>query len=269
MSQTSKRIYLPPRNLVGSLVPTIIATWYFIDKVGSNTHLKVILVTIALIVQVIVVAVSTRTRKTRRSFFWGIYDFLTGNGRLPLRLFVNGIVILAVIALGFEISGLQRSEPTPSSFIVRYVEVYLYWTVLNFLGISDSSITAVGFSKFLTVLATVTGIVFWGMYISILVNKYTDIQELFKSKLPNDELDDVLYNEPNQTSQPTDSASKLRDEKSSSLLSDNTTSTKKYGNTENIKNSDEQTLAVLFGISGFVLWSTVIIFALFKNRNNK
>lgn len=253
---------MPPRNLVGSLVPTIIATWYFIDKVGNNTLLKAVLVAIALVIQFVVVAVSTRTRKTRRSFFWGIYDFLTGNGRLPLRLFVNGIVILAVIALGFEISGLQRAEPIPSSFIVRYVEVYLYWTVLNFLGISDSSITAVGFSKFLTVLATIIGIVFWGMYISILVNKYTDIQELFKRKLPNDELDDVLYNEPNSISKSSVSASKFTNDKLLLLPSEN-------GNTENKKISDKETITVLFGISGFVLWSAAIMFALFKNRNNK
>ena len=191
----NKKFYLPLRVLVASLVPTVIITWYFIDKVGQNIVLKVVLVLIALAVQVVVVAVTNRTRKTRQPFFYGIYDFLTGNGNLPLRLFANGIVAIAVIALGFELSGLQPIAGVPHSFIARYVEVDLYWTTLNFLGISDTSIQPIGFSKMLTILATAIGFIFWGMYISVLINKYTEIRRLFSRKTPVKQLDRLLFNE--------------------------------------------------------------------------
>ena len=196
MSGSTRRAYVPIRNIIGSLVPTIIITWYFIAKVGQSVLLRIVLILIAVGLQAVMVAVSTRTRKTRRSFFWGIYDLLTGNGRLPLRLLVSAVVLIAIIALCFEISGLRRVGGVPSAFIVRYVEVDLYWTALNFLGTSDGSLEPIGFSKLLTVLATVSGLMFWGMYISILINKHLEIRELSGRKVSEERLDQVLYNEP-------------------------------------------------------------------------
>jgi len=196
MPDWKKKVYVPPRNIVGALVPTAIVAWYFIDRAGDNIPLKVVLISIAIAIQAVVVVVSSKTRKTRRSFFWGIYDFLTGNGRLPLRLLVNGMLLIALVAAASEISGLKRVGGVPSSFIARYVEVDLYWTALNFLGISDNSIEPIGFSKALAVIAALSGLVFWGMYISILVNKYAEMQELFKRKPSEDKLDRLLFNEP-------------------------------------------------------------------------
>jgi hypothetical protein len=178
---------MPPRNVVGSLLSLAIATWYFIDKLGpGRILLRVLIVALALAVQVLVVIISTRTRKTRRPLLWGIYDFLTGNGRLPLRLAVSALVTITIFALGFESFGLKYA---------RFVEVDLYWSAINFMGISDSSIEASGYGKFLTVLVTICGLLFWGMYISILVNKHLEIQGLARGGADSSEVERVHYNE--------------------------------------------------------------------------
>ena len=151
MSNLRRSAYVPLRNVISLLVPTVIAAWYFIDKVGDNTPLRIAIVGVAIGIQAVMVVVSTRTRRTRRSFFWGVYDFLTGKGRLPLRLLTNAIVLIALIALAFEVSGLKSANGVPSEFIVRYVEVNLYLSILSFLGASDNAIDPVGFSKALTI----------------------------------------------------------------------------------------------------------------------
>jgi len=61
----TKRIYMPPRNVIGSLLPLAIATWYFVDKIGTGRNLiKVLIIVVAVAIQLLVVLVSTRTRKT-------------------------------------------------------------------------------------------------------------------------------------------------------------------------------------------------------------
>jgi hypothetical protein len=197
--QEKRRLYMPPRNIIGSLLSLTIVTWYFVDKVGGDrTPLKVAIVGLAIVAQIGVVLVSSRTRQTRRPFFWQLYDLLTGKGRLPYRLVVSALVVIVILALGFEIAGLQPLAPRdgfPESFIIRFVEVDIYWSVINFLGISDNSIGAGGASQLLTVLATISGLLFWGMFISILVNKHLEIQFLERKGASPVEEDQVYYNE--------------------------------------------------------------------------
>jgi hypothetical protein len=202
MSRPDRKLYMPPRNLVGSLVPIAVAAWYFIDKVGHNTPVRLAIILTAVAAQIVVAVVSTRTRTTRKPFFWGVYDFLTGEGRLPFRLLVNGMAAIAIIALGFEISGFRSTSAMPASFIVRFVEVNLYWTALNFLGTSDSALEPLGFGRSLTVLATLCGLVFWGMFISILINKHMEIQNKRRNRARPSDMDEILYNETGPVSPP-------------------------------------------------------------------
>ena len=196
MSHLRKRIYMPPRNVIGSLLPLTIVTWYFIDRVGGrSTFLKFVLVIAAIGVQAAIVYLSSRTRKKRRPLFWSFYNFLTGEGRLPMRLFANALILVVFWGVCFEFFGLQREGGTPQSFIIRFMEVDLFWSLLNFLGMSDDSIQAYGFSKFLTILTAISGLLFWGMYISILVNKFVELQSLSKKNASTDEIDLINYNE--------------------------------------------------------------------------
>ncbi len=270
MTQTRSRLFMPPRNLVGALVPTFIVAWYLLDKFGGLIELRIAIIVVALAIPVVVALVSTRTRKSRRPFFWRIYDFLTGDGRLPLRLFVNGMLVIAVIALGFEISGLQRVGGIPSSFITRYVEVNLYWTMLNFLGMSDNSIEAIGFSKVLTVFATIWGLLFWGMYISLLVNKYSEMKDLFKRNASLSELDNVLFNESSLAPQNPEISQKLE----SSAVEPNTSPAQAIGLTHQAsalssQNTDKGLRAILFAICGLVFWIGTISIVLIKNSYRK
>lgn len=203
MDQQDKRIYFPFRNLVGALVPILIATWYFLDKAKYNVYIALVIIAADIGLLGLTVAVSSRTRVSQRPFFWVLYDFVTGNGRLPLRLFVCGMVVIVVLAIGFEVSGLKVDNPTSASFISRFVEVDTYWAVLNFVGLSDSTITPLGFSKVLTILNAFFGLMFWGMYISILINKYAEIQQSLKRKASDDDLDKVLFNETKPESEKT------------------------------------------------------------------
>ena len=188
------RLYLPPRNIVGSLVPITIIAWYYVDKADS-APVKFIIIAAAALLQLLCVLVSARTRTTRRPFFWRIYDLLTGNGRLPLRLFSFGIGTIVVLAVGFEILGLQRGGGSPESFISRFVEVDVYWTLATFLGISIADITPLGYARILTVVTTICGMLFWGMYISVLVNKHLRLADLAKKRATLAEMDKEHYNE--------------------------------------------------------------------------
>ncbi|MDT7542381.1 MAG: hypothetical protein QOE33_2285 [Acidobacteriota bacterium] len=201
MEQLRKRVYMPPRNVISSLLPLTVVTWYFTDKLGGGrTFLKFVLVIAAAIAQGAVVYISSRTRKKRRSFFWSIYNFLTGNGRLPMRLLANALALVVFWGTCFEFSGLQRQGGNPQSFIIRFMEVDLFWSILNFLGISDDSIKTYGFSKFLTILTAISGLMFWGMYISILVNKFMELQSLSTKNASPREIDLINYNEGVNTS---------------------------------------------------------------------
>jgi len=102
---------------------------------------------------------------------------------------------MVIFAVGFEVTEAERASGNPSSFIARFVEVDLYWSALNFMGISDDSIEAKGVGKVLTVLVTICGLLFWGMYISILVNKHLELQMLARSVPSVDEIDHVHYGE--------------------------------------------------------------------------
>jgi len=270
MTETRSKLFMPPRNLVGTLVPTFVAVWYFLDKIGNVIELRIAIIVIALAIPVIVALVSTRTRKTRRAFFWRIYDVLTGDGRLPLRLFVNGMLIIAIIALGLEFSGLQRIGGVPSSFITRYVEVNLYWTVLNFLGMSDNSIEAIGFSKVWTIFAAGCGLLFWGMYISLLVNKYSEMRDLFVRNASLSELDGVLYNEPTPAhNNPTIPQKSKFLEVEQNTSSSQAASLMHQVNIASNKRTDRELLTMLFAVSGFVFWIATITIALIKSSSSK
>lgn len=253
------RIYMPPRNIIGSLLSLTIVTWYFIDKVATdNQALKIAFVSLAIIIQAMIVAISTRTRKTRRSFFWSIYDFLTGEGKLPLRLVINALVIIVLLAVGFEISGLEREGGLPQSFIVRFVEVDLYWTFSNFLGISDNSITPIGFSQALTIATTMVGLLFWGMYISILVNKHLEMQNLKNHSASEDEIDYIHYNEKSGSKKPNNNKT---DELNSSSNIDNTT------NNQHSKAKDGTISFLLLSLTLVIFLPVVLVRQLCKSKN--
>ena len=86
MPQLRKKIFMPTRNVIVSLLPLAIVAWYFINKLeGSSTFLKFIIIVAAVTTQAIIVYVSSWTRHKRQPVFWRIYDLLTGNGRIPMR----------------------------------------------------------------------------------------------------------------------------------------------------------------------------------------
>ena len=197
MTNNNLKIHAPVRTLVVSLLPTVIIGWYLFDKIITENYQKILMIIGALLIQAVIIFVSTKTRNTRYPFFWGVYNFLTGNGKLPLKLFASSVILIVVLGLCFDFFGLQQNE-IYTSFIIRFVELDLYWAILNFLGISDPSITAYGFSRFLTLLTAFCGVIFWGMYISIIVIKFSKILEMKKTKPSTEELDELLYNESNE-----------------------------------------------------------------------
>ena len=201
MPPKKKKLDLPLRYILGSLIPITIITWYFYDKIGEEQSiLKIILILVALFFQTGYLIISSKSRKKQKHMLWPIYGFLTGNGQLPMRLFVISMTLIALVAVGFEISGLKSVNPLPSSFIGRFVEIDLYWTVLNFLGNSDNSLEAVGFSKFLTILSTFLGLLFWGIFISVLVNKSQELADSSKQLASPEKISpafiDVISNKP-------------------------------------------------------------------------
>lgn len=266
LSQAIKSIHFPPRNIVGFLVPIWIVSWYFIDKVGQDDSLKVIIFVIAILLQIAVIVNSTRTHKARRPLFWSAYDVVTGNGHLPLRVVAVQTVVMLIIALGFNVFGLQKIGGLPSSFIARFVEVDLYWTIVNFLGMSDSSIVAAGYSKFLTVLSAITGISFWGMYISILINKYAEIQEARKHDAPDEYLSEVLYNEIHK-SQLANPVLEMPTARNGTDKSDNLNHSTNNQASSVISTNNRGFRLVLLAIGGVILvWISVLLFLLHPPR---
>jgi hypothetical protein len=137
--------------------------------------------------------------------FWNVIFFITGYGELPMRIFTVALVLMAIFALGLEISGFESANPLPSSFISRYVETDLYWTLLNFAGASDGSLQPLGFSKIITVAAAFSGLWFWGLYISVLVNK---LQKLVAQPNDSDSRDTLTGPEQVQREKPKQSKRK-------------------------------------------------------------
>jgi hypothetical protein len=196
MARKAPEVYFPIRNLIASLVPITLVAWYFSDKLGrDSTPVKFAVVGVAVLLQIAIVVVSTRTRHSRRPFFWAVYDLLTGDGRLPLRLLTNALIVVVLLALSFDVAGLAGDGGLPSSFISRFVEVDLYWVLANFLGISVSNIRATGASQFLTVITTICGLMFWSMFISILVNKHLRLRDMADGRMPGADVDKEHYNE--------------------------------------------------------------------------
>jgi hypothetical protein len=104
--------------------------------------------------------------------------------------------VATVVGLGiaFECAGLNSSAHTPTHFIARFVEVDLYWTIAVFLGLGVETIKPVGLSHVLTIITTICGLLFWGMYISVLVNKHLRLTQL-PASAPKRQLDEEHFNE--------------------------------------------------------------------------
>jgi hypothetical protein len=172
MSNRDGRPFIPPITAILSvLLPSIVFAWYLLEK---SPLLWIRLVGLgALIVILVALYFLGRWRVTAgQSFWYRMYDLMTGEGREPFRLFVIALMVVLIIAGLFEFGGLQSADGLHRDFILRYVEVDLYWTLLSFIGISDPEIMPIGFGKFLTLATAISGYLFLGLYISLLSYKH-------------------------------------------------------------------------------------------------
>ena len=172
MPNRDRRIFIPPAPAILSvLLPSVVFAWYLFEK---NPLLWIRLVGLSGL-SVILAALYFLGRSritTGQSFWYRVYNLMTGEGREPFRLFVIALIVVLIIAGLFEFGGLQSADGLPRAFILRYVEVDLYWTLLSFIGISDPQIVPVGFCKFLTLVTAIAGYLFLGLYISLLSYKH-------------------------------------------------------------------------------------------------
>lgn len=186
--------YMPVRNWIAILMLVVPGYLYLATKFDHF-----MLWTLAAILSVAAGGIiSWWARRIHKPFWWRTYGILTGDGRIPLRLFVSAQIFLLVTAGLALLTGLRVNGYAKAPFIIRFVEVELFWSVSSFLGRSADSIIPSGWSKALGLLIGTGGLLFWGMYVSVLVNKFMELREIedlpkheqTQLKFPGQELDD-------------------------------------------------------------------------------
>lgn len=161
------------------LIPVIILSIYVLERLGLTPDLIVIFIILILVIVIIIFILARMYfNKRNEEAWWIIYNKVTDKGKQPARLFLLATVLIIICAIVFHFYGIRSLRfSMPPTYIQQFVEVDLYWAVLSFLGSSDQDIVVTNWGKLLSTILTFSGLVFLGIWITVLLKKGSDSEK--------------------------------------------------------------------------------------------
>jgi len=119
---------------------------------------------------------------------------MTEYGRLPLRLLSVMMSFIALMAGLIHLAGALKNGIRPARFIIAYVEIDLYYAILNFVGSYDASVSPSWMAEVCGLVLAISGWLFWGMFIALVISKHLETSSARDLTLNEEELQRLQFN---------------------------------------------------------------------------
>lgn len=195
------RHYPPPRTVFAlTLTLGLPSTYLYAKYAPGESNVLIGLVSLNAIALAIGWIISIRGQSgDNESFGWIVFDILTDRGRLPSRLLAVALAVVLIIAIVGEITDVQAragSNLEDQPLAVRFVENDLYWSTTNFFNASAGDSIEPGIAKATAIAAQGAGLIFFGMFVSVLVAKSEGRWELISRGADRKALTEFTYGKP-------------------------------------------------------------------------